>query len=192
MRLLESIGEDMELWDLYDHDRKLTGKTIKRGDKIPQGYYHMVVHVCIFNSKGEMLIQQRQPFKKGWSNMWDLSMGGSAQLGDTSREAAERETFEELGLSLDLAKDRPVLTIPFSMGYDDIYIVEKDIDLQSLKLQYEEVQQVKWAGLHDILRMIEEGTFIPYHKSLISLLFDLRITRDAHSNLAKHEFAQMK
>lgn len=187
MRLSESTGEHMELWDLYDHNRQLTGKTLERGKKVPQGYYHLVVHVCIFNSKGEMLIQQRQPFKKGWSNMWDITVGGSSQAGDTSRKAAEREVLEELGLSIDLGNERPVLTIPFSFGYDDMYLIERDLDLSTLKLQYEEVQQVKWASLQEILSMIDQGTFIPYHKSLITLLFDLHITRDAHSNLAKQE-----
>lgn len=192
MRLLESIGDSMEYWDLYDHNRQLTGKTIQRGERVPKGYYHLVVHVCIFNSQGNMLIQQRQPFKKGWSNMWDLTVGGSSQSGDTSRQAAEREVFEELGLKITLGHDRPALTVPFSFGYDDIYIIEQDVDLSSLSLQYEEVQHVKWASLQEILYMIDEGTFIPYHKSLITLLFDLRITRDAHSSLSKHEYSKIQ
>lgn len=175
----------MEYWDLYDDNRELTGKTILRGDPIPQGFYHLVVHVCIFNSKGEMLIQQRHPFKKGWSNMWDLTVGGSAQAGDSSRRAAEREVLEELGVKLDLSRERPIMTIPFARGYDDLYVVEMDLDLSTLKLQYEEVKEVKWATKNDIIQMIKEGIFIPYHISLIELLFDLRITRDAHHNLKK-------
>ena len=177
----------MEYWDLYDEHRNLTGKTIVRGEPIPLGFYHLVVHVCIFNTKGEMLIQQRQPFKKGWSNMWDLTVGGSAQAGDTSRKAAEREVFEELGLKISLDHERPVLTIPFRVGYDDMYILEADLDRKNLNLQYEEVQQVKWATKDEILKMISDETFIPYHRSLIDLLFDFRITRDAHHNLKKQK-----
>jgi len=172
----------MEFWDLYDKNRTFTGKKIVRGESIPYGFYHLVVHVCIFNSKNQMLIQQRQPFKRGWSNMWDLSVGGSAQAGDTSRLAAEREVYEELGLKVDLSDQRPAITVPFHVGYDDIYIIESDIDLCDLNLQYEEVQAVKWASEEDILKMIDEETFIPYHKPLISLLFGLRLTKDAHSN----------
>ena len=58
----------MELWDLYDRDRHPTGEVLERGKPVPPGRYHLVVHVVIFNSKGEMLIQQRQPFKEGWPN----------------------------------------------------------------------------------------------------------------------------
>lgn len=54
-----------ELWDIYTKDRIKTGRFHVRGQKMQEGDYHLVVHVCIFNSKSEMLIQQRQPFKEG-------------------------------------------------------------------------------------------------------------------------------
>lgn len=167
----------MELWDLYDIDRIKTGETHERGKPIPEGRYHMVVHVVIFNTAGQMLIQQRQPFKEGWPNMWDVSVGGSAVMGDNSRTAAEREVLEELGLTLDLSRERPKLTIPFSVGYDDIYTVVQDVDLSALRLQESEVQAVKWADEDEIQRMIADGRFIPYHTALISLLFALRSRR---------------
>ena len=48
------------------------------------------------DSDGKMLIQRRQPFKRSWSGMWDLTVGGSSVSGDTSLSAAIRETSEEL------------------------------------------------------------------------------------------------
>lgn len=164
----------MEIWDLYTKDRIKTGKTMIRGEEQPAGYYRMVVHVYFFNSKGEMLIQQRQPFKYGWSNMWDLSVGGSAIAGDSSQSAAEREVQEELGYSISLENRRPSFTANFPNGFDDIYLIEEEIDLNQLKLQYEEVQAVKWASLQQIIDLIHKGTFVPYHHSLIELLFYLR------------------
>lgn len=121
-----------------------------------------------------MLIQQRQPFKAGWPNMWDVSVGGSAIAGESSQSAAEREVLEELGYELSLKNNRPVLTIHFEDGFDDIYMVEKDLNMEALRLQPEEVQAVKWASLEEILQMIEVGVFIPYHKELIRLLFYMR------------------
>ena len=56
----------MELFDLYTADRVKTGKTMVRGEPVPEGCYRIVVHICIFNEQGQMLIQQRQPFKRGW------------------------------------------------------------------------------------------------------------------------------
>jgi len=164
----------MERWDVYDCDRAGTGRTMVRGEPIAPGDYHIVVHVCIVNTRGEMLIQQRQPFKEGWPNMWDVSVGGSALAGDTSAQAAQRELFEELGMELDFSSMRPQLTVNFEGGFDDYYVVEADVDLCSLKLQPEEVQCVDWAGRERIFSMIDAGEFIPYHKSLIALLFDVK------------------
>lgn len=164
----------MEKWDVYDIHRKKIDKTVTRGDKLDKDTYHLIVHICIFNSKGEMLIQQRQPFKKGWSNMWDLTVGGSATAGDTSQDAAERELFEEIGLKLDFKDTRPHITINDDTVFNDIYIVEKDIDVEELKLQYEEVKAVKWATKEEIFKMIDNEEFIPYLKSFIQLLFDMK------------------
>ncbi|WP_313340462.1 NUDIX domain-containing protein [Sedimentibacter sp.] len=164
----------MELWDVYDINRNKTDKTMARGEDFEENCYHLVVHICIFNSKGEMLIQQRQPFKKGWSNMWDVTVGGSAVKGDNSQNAAERELFEEIGLKIDLTNVRPHITINFKNGFDDYYLIEQDIDINELSLQYEEVQKVKWASMEEIFSMIDDGQFIPYYKSLIQLLFDNR------------------
>ena len=171
----------MEIWDLYDKDRIKTGETMVRGSQFKENTYHLVVHVCIFNLEGKMLIQQRQPFKDGWPNMWDITVGGSAVSGDTSQLAAEREVYEEIGYKLSLDGIRPSLTINFDKGFDDIYLIQKDIDISKLKLQYEEVQSVKWASKEEISSMIDEEIFIPYHKSLIDLLFFMRTSKNSHT-----------
>ena len=54
------MAQKKEVIDLYTADRIPTGQTILRGDKPPADRYRLVVHVCIFNSKGEMLIQKRK------------------------------------------------------------------------------------------------------------------------------------
>ncbi|WP_010095486.1 NUDIX hydrolase [Ornithinibacillus scapharcae] len=164
----------METWDLYDiHRNKIKRKAV-RGEELQPGEYHLVVHVCIFNANGEMLIQQRQPFKEGWPNMWDVTAGGSAVAGDTSQIAAERELYEEIGLKVDLQHKSPHLTINTERVFNDIYLVEKNVNLHTLKLQEEEVQAVKWASLDEIFVMIRQGEFIPYYESFIQFLFDSR------------------
>ena len=172
----------METWDIYDINRLKTGRTAQRGwGKLEKGDYHLVVHICIFNSKGEMLIQQRQPFKDSWPNVWDITVGGCAISGDSSQKAAERELFEELGYKIDLTDTRPHLTLNFKAGFDDYYLIEDDVEIDKLKLQQEEVQQVKWASKDEILELIENGEFIPYYKDLIALLFEMRRGFGSHT-----------
>ena len=170
----------MEKWDLYTKDRVLTGKTITRGEEIPKGFYHLAVTTCIFNSKGEMLIQHRVPFKDDWANFWDLSCGGSAISGDTSQTAAEREAFEELGLKINLENERPTLINLFDEGFDDVYVLNMDVDLSTLKLQPEEVQNVKWETIENIIEMINKNEFILYHESFIRLAYDTRFSSEIY------------
>lgn len=174
---MADAAED-ELWDLYTKDREKTGKLHRRGDEMKDGEYHLVIHVCIFNSKNQLLIQQRQPFKEGWPNMWDVTVGGSALQGENSFQAAERELFEEIGLELDLSDTRPNFTINFPQGFDDYYILEHEVDLTALRLQEEEVQAVRWVSKEEVLRMQEEGAMIPYW--FLDKLFEIRGTFGAH------------
>ena len=166
-----------EMIDLYTIDREHTGLMVQRGDPLPLGTYRMVIHVCIFNSKGEMLIQKRANDIVRWPGFWDVSVGGGASAGDDSRGAAHREVMEELGLDIDFSDRRPVITVNFSDGFDDFYTLEKDISIVDLNLQTEEVAGAKWATREEIEAMIDDGSFIPYEKDLLGYLFFAREKR---------------
>lgn len=163
----------MELLDIYDIDRNKTNKLIQRGDKLSKGSYHLVVHICIFNTKGKMLVQQRHDSNEEWPNIWDVSVGGCATMGENSRSAAERELKEELGIDKCFANIRPHFTINFTCGFDDFYIINQNVHIEELRLHPDEVQNVKWASMNEIISMIERNEFIPYHTGLIHLLFDV-------------------
>ena len=164
---------NMEIFDLYDRDRLPTGEIMLRGQRPPTGRYHLVVHICIFNQDGQMLIQKRSQEKGFWAGMWDVSVGGAAQKGDSSWQAAQRELAEELGIEFDFSEVRPALTFNFEYGFDDVYIIHLTPELGKLNLQVDEVAEVKWADLETILAMIESGEFLSYHPNLIRLFFDL-------------------
>lgn len=161
----------MELWNVYDQYRHITERIHERGVEMKDGDYHIVVHVWILNDKGQFLIQKRQPWKKGWSDMWDCSAAGSAILGDCSEQAAVREAKEELGIDLDIASGERLFTVKFSCGFDDIWLVRQNIAIEDLILQEEEVADAKWASADEIKDMIAAGEFIPY--AYIDLLFQM-------------------
>ncbi len=178
-------GNSVEQWDLYDIDRIKTGNRTERGKVIPSDRYRVVVHLCIINSDNQMLIQQRKHNKESWAGLWDLSVGGHVVAGETSREGIQRELYEELGLAVDMTNSRPSLTMNFPQGFDDIFILRQDVDLSRLHLQETEVEAVRYATLDEILAMIDDQTFIPYHKNYISLLFDLKDWMGVHSKKTK-------
>jgi len=167
-----------EIWDVYDADRRRTGKTIIRQAAWGFEKYHLIVHVCIFHPDGRMLIQKRAHEKKAWADLWDVSAGGSALAGEDSYQAAEREVMEELGLSLNLRDIRPHLSINYERGFDDFYTVIQDVDLSRLVLQRSEVADVRWASLTEVRKMEKEHMFVPYFSGLIDLMWQIRDNYD--------------
>jgi isopentenyldiphosphate isomerase len=61
---------------------------------------HRVVHILVFNTKGELLLQKRSMNKDVAPGKWDTSVGGHLNAGEDPLSAARREIKEELGISL--------------------------------------------------------------------------------------------
>lgn len=160
---MDRIDESKELKDVYDVNRMPIGKVVTRDTKLPIGEYYMVVHICIINDKNELLVQHRQPFKNGWSNLWDISAAGGVLAGETSQMAAHREVLEEIGLDIDFSEIRPTFTFNFENGFDDYYFIRENIDnISDLKLQKEEVSEIKWVGHDKLMSMVDEGIMVRY------------------------------
>lgn len=86
-----------ELWDIYDENRRKTGKIAERDVyKFKKGEYHIVVTGIIFNTKREILISKRARWKK-YGGLWECN-SGSILAGETSLEGIIRELKEEIGI----------------------------------------------------------------------------------------------
>ena len=144
-----TIQAENEMWDLYTKDREKTGRLHRRGDAMKNGEYHLAIHVCIFNSRNELLIQQRQSFKEDWPDMWDLTAAGSALQGENSCQAAEREVAEELGLKIDLSDrlaDFTIITSDNPRFEEPLAIIEDiKVGMQKTEGAYMEIPDRKEA-----------------------------------------------
>lgn len=167
-----------EVVDVYDNQKRITGKTILRSDFFENnGILRLVIHAAVFNSKGELLIQQRALSKKTGAGLWDFSASGQVVAGETSQDGVCRELKEELGVDIEVCQP-PVFTKIFFNSYNDYYVFWKDLDVSSLKLQKEEVESVKWASREEVLKLRDEELFLSYPKSLIELVFDIGQRKD--------------
>lgn len=149
-----------ELWDIYDENRNLTGRTHRRGDPLAKGDYHLVVHVWLQNSKGEYLLTKRTP-NKGFPNMWE-SPGGSALSGDDSLMAAMREAKEETGLSVLPENGKCILNLSREDAFVDIWFFRQDFGLENVILQENETCDAMYATKQEILKMRENETLVPF------------------------------
>ena len=133
----------------------------------------LVIHLCLFDSAGRMLIQRRQDTCARWPGLWDVSVRGCAEAGETGIAAAVREAEEELGLTLVPGSLRHALTVCFPQGHDELYLCSMPLPHAVLRLQPEEVSEVRWASEEEILRLRGDGLFTPFRPDYLRLLFRL-------------------
>lgn len=158
----------MEYWDIYDADKKVTGRTMKRNDWcLKDGEYHLTVLGVIARKNGTFLITKRV-MTKAWAPGWWEVSGGAAQAGETSEEAVRREVKEETGLDVREAEGGYLFTYKReNQGEGDNYFVDvfrfvMDVKEEDLHLQEEETDGYMFATLEQIKEFAEQGIFLHY------------------------------
>ena len=137
--------------DLYNSDLTLSGKTYFKGDKVPNGFYPMVVMIAIQNSNGEFLMQKRVASKGG---DWGVT-GGHPKHGETPEQGIITEVQEELGIDIS-----GYSIIEFERGCDGkdcyiMYYVKLDLDITKLNIQLNELTEVKWFSMEKLQSMVD-------------------------------------
>lgn len=152
-----------ELWDVYDINRKKTGKIIKRGiDKLTKGEYHIVVTAVIINSKNEIFISKRSASKETNPLKWECN-GGSILCGETSWQGMLREIKEEIGLVLNEKEGLLLKTIikeEKSPKIKDVWLLKKDFKIEDLEFTDGEVIEAKWVTIEEYTKMLNEGEIV--------------------------------
>ena len=150
----------MEYWDVYDKKGKWKRRVIKKGERLKNDEYHIIVEGWILRDDGNFIIQRRALDKKSFAGMWYCSAGGSVISRETPKEGMVREFKEELGI--DISEDelslKRIITERNTIFY--IYLVRKNISLDEIILQEEEVMDVDLADPSKIKKMVEDKTFI--------------------------------
>ena len=145
----------MELNDIYDENRQLTGRVHQRGTPWKSGEYGLVVCVWVYDGRGHILLTRRAK-GKSFAGTWENS-GGAAKAGETSRQAIARELFEETGILareeefelLDSDRDRNT--------FYDFYCLRRSVAIQDIVLLPGETDAVQWASFGKIHWMIRTG-----------------------------------
>lgn len=142
----------MEWNDIYDKERKLTGRVHKRGTPWKNGEYGLVVCVWVYDGNGKILLTRRAP-GKSFAGTWENS-GGAAKAGETSRTAIARELFEETGIQA-AEEDFELLTSARDKNiFFDHYCLLAQTPLEQIRLLPGETDGAKWVTFEEIHRMI--------------------------------------
>ena len=167
----------MEFWDIYDKDKKRTGRTMKRNDWcLKDGEYHLTVLGVVARRDGRFLITKRV-MTKAWAPGWWEVSGGAAQAGEDSKDAVLREVREETGLDVSDFEGGYMFTYHReNPGKGDNYFVDVyrfvgDFTEADLHLQQEETAGYMLATAEEIKDFAEQGIFLHYDS--IKEVFDL-------------------
>lgn len=167
----------MELWDIYDADKKRTGRTMRRNDfHLREGEYHLTVLGVVAQRDGHFLITKRVETKAWAPGWWEVS-GGAAMAGEDSLDAVRREVLEETGLDVTGWDGGYLFTYHReNPGEGDNYFVDVyrfigDFSEEELCLQQAETDGYRLATAQEIRELAEQGIFLHYDS--IKAAFDL-------------------
>ena len=88
-----------EMFPLVDEEGNIIGAATRGECHNGSKCLHPVVHLHVFNSRGELYLQKRPHWKDIQPGRWDTAVGGHVDLGESVEMALRREAEEELGLT---------------------------------------------------------------------------------------------
>ena len=148
-----------ELIDIVDKDGNPTGKSALKSEAHKNGWYHNTIHLWLYTTNGEILLQQRSHKKLIHPLLWDVSVAGHIDAGESLTEALIRETQEEIGLSIsenDLSKIGTRLHETIYDGgaikdfeFHQVFIAELTVDIDNLVPQPNEVEAIKLVSFKE-------------------------------------------
>lgn len=154
-----------EKFDVLNELGEFTGKVATRDECHINGLWHRAVYAFIVDKNFNVLLQKRSANKKLWPNKWDVTIGGHVNAGEFGRQALIRECREELGIDIsdDDIKYLVGTTSRYNKNgyinnhYDECYLITKDVNINDLVLQKEEVSDAKYFSKDEIIKRINNN-----------------------------------
>lgn len=158
----------MEYFDIVDEQGIPTGETISRVQAHADGIRHRTAHVWVvreYEGRTQVLLQKRAQNKDSFPGCYDTSSAGHIPAGSEPLTSALRELSEELGIE---AKPEALTYIgTFRIQYEKefygklfrdnevsfVYLYREAVDIAHLHLQAEEVAEVRWFDLEDVVAL---------------------------------------
>lgn len=145
----------MKLWDAYKADGTKAGFELIRGERIPEGYYHLVCEAVIQHADGEFLLMQRSFKKETYPGKWEIGAGGSALKGEDRLQAVLREIEEETGIHEGACEEIYSL---IHEGHQAIYCgfwFTTSFDKKEVRLQEGETIAYKWITKNELVEFYQ-------------------------------------
>jgi isopentenyldiphosphate isomerase len=159
-----------ELFPLVDADGTVVGRAFRSECHNGSKLLHPVVHLHVFNSRGELLLQKRSMRKDIQPGRWDTSVGGHVDFGESIETALLREAREELGIT------------DFAFRLLRHYVFESEIErelVHSYQTVFDgiftfdpyEIDEIRFWSLSEIAESLGKAIFTPNFEDEFRALF---------------------
>ena len=178
-----------EYIDIVDKNGTFLGKTELKSIIHQKGYYHHTSHVWFYTKNGHVLLSQRSAKKSICPLLWDVSVAGHIDAGETAKQAAIRETKEEIGLDIVENDLKPIGIFPCFQSYENgvvdnefhnTFLAELNVPISKLTPQVDEVEALKLVSIETFKKLIENigenNHFVPSNKAYYETVLEHIIT----------------
>ena len=170
-----------EYIDILNKKGESTGETCLKSEAHKKGIYHASAHIWIFDNDKNVLIQKRAANKDTFPNLWDISVAGHISAGEAPLTSALREVEEEIGMIISKEQLHFIGTSKKSVQHHAnlidnelhyIYVCEIAFNINSLKIQKEEVSALQSIHLNDLIEKVKTKDFVPRSDNYYPFIFD--------------------
>ncbi|WP_075342929.1 NUDIX hydrolase [Tenacibaculum agarivorans] len=171
-----------ELIDIVDEQGNYTGKTCLKSEAHKFGYFHPTVHIWIYTTDNQILLQKRALTKKVFPGLWDISVAGHIGAGEVIEEAAIREVKEEIGFDIPVEKLIKIGTrkhqVKHKNGIIDnefhhVFISELTVPVDDLVIQESEVDDLQLFDMNILLEVdTYENVLLPEYQEYYKSVYD--------------------
>lgn len=159
-----------ERFPIVDEDGHVIGVATRGECHSGSKLLHPVVHLHVFNSRGEVYLQKRPEWKDIQPGKWDTSVGGHIDYGETPEQALIREVREELGIT-NFIPERVGKYVFESRRERELVYVHRTIYDGPIKPSTEELDGGRFWTLDEIRHSLGQNLLTPNFESEFSRFF---------------------
>ncbi|MCR6503705.1 MULTISPECIES: NUDIX domain-containing protein [Bacteroides] len=166
-----NYDNNQEMFPLVDEQGNIIGAATRGECHNGSKLLHPVIHLHVFNSKGELYLQKRPEWKDIQPGKWDTSVGGHVDLGENVEMALKREVREELGIT-DFVPETIIRYVFESAREKELVFVYKTVYDGEIQPS-NELDGGRFWGIDQIKESIGKEVFTPNFEEEIEKVIEL-------------------